>query len=129
MTETALDIDRIVARYVEVWNEPDAGARRALVEQLWTPDGVEFVDGGVQFRGYAELTNRVTEAYLQFVATGDFTVVGAGDVTVHDDIVTFTSQLVADGDAAWAARVFLLLDEDGRIREDYHLTVLPLPPA
>jgi hypothetical protein len=28
----------------------------------------------------------------------------------------------------WAARVFLVLSEDDRIREDYHLTVTPLAP-
>jgi hypothetical protein len=47
------------------------------------------------------------------------------------DVVTFTVQLIAlggdaAGEPAWSARVFLLLDEDGIIREDYHLTAQPL---
>jgi hypothetical protein len=31
-----------------------------------------------------------------------------------------------DGCLAWAARVFLVLDENGRMRADYQLTVQPL---
>ena len=39
----------------------------------------------------------------------------------------FTVQLrTPEGEVAWAARVFLLLGETGRIREDYQLTVQPL---
>ncbi|MEY9877154.1 hypothetical protein ABH931_006678 [Streptacidiphilus sp. MAP12-33] len=34
-----------------------------------------------------------------------------------------------DETTAWAARAFLLLAEDGRIREDYHLTVQALTDA
>jgi hypothetical protein len=116
----------IVARYVEVWSEPDPAARRASIADLWAPDGVEFVDG-TQFRGPEELETRVAGAYRQFVASGRYVVTAADDVTRHDDIVTFTIQLTApDGELAWAARVFLLLGADGRIREDYHLTVKPL---
>jgi hypothetical protein len=38
--------------------------------------------------------------------------------------VTFTIELRApDGEVAWAARVFLVLGDDGRIEEDYQLTV------
>jgi hypothetical protein len=37
-----------------------------------------------------------------------------------------TSLTTPGGEVAWAARVFLLLGEDGLIREDYQLTVKPL---
>ena len=48
-------------------------------------------------------------------------------MTSHGDLVSFTVQLlVPGGDVAWSARVFLLLDDDGMIREDYHLTIQPL---
>lgn len=128
MTETnVLAAGEIADRYLAVWSEPDPASRRAAVAALWAPDGVEFVDGGVQFRGHDGLDTRVREAYEQFVVTGDYAVTSAGDVTAHGDIVTFTVQLTApDGAAAWAARVFLLVGQDGLIREDYQLTVKPL---
>jgi len=132
MTETtemtALAAREIADRYLAVWREPDPAARRGAVAALWTPDGVEFVDGGVQHRGHDALDARVREAYEQFVASGDYALTSAGDVTRHDDIVTFTVQLTTpDGDVVWAARVFLLVGPDGLIREDYQLTVKALP--
>ena len=82
---------------------------------------------GTQYRLLAELDARITGAYQEFVASGRYTVTAAADAARHDDIVTFTIQLTAPAsEVAWAARVFLLLDADGRIREDYHLTVKPL---
>jgi hypothetical protein len=125
--QTELDITAIVARYLAAWNEPDAGSRRAAVAALWVPEGTEYVHE-VQFHGREELEARVARAYQAFVADGKYTIAGLGDVTRHGDIAAFTAQLVTpEGEVDWAARVFLLLDADGRIREDYQLTIKPLP--
>ena len=128
-----IDIDRIVERYVAVWSEPDAAARGRAVAELWAPDGTEFVEGA-RFRGHDGLVDRLAEAYGLFVASGEYRVTHDDHVTVHGDIVVLTIQLTyargprAD-QVAWAARVFLVLDDDGRIAQDYHLTVQPLPQA
>jgi hypothetical protein len=122
-----MDLDLIVDRYLAVWSEPDPELRRRAIAGLWAPDGTEFVEG-VQFRGHQELDARITRAYQAFVASGQYTAAFAGDATAHHDIATFTIQLIArNGEVAWAARVFLVLGEDGLIREDYHVTVKPLP--
>lgn len=116
----------VVARYLAVWSEPDPESRRAAIAGLWAPDGTEFVEGA-QFRGHAELDARITRAYQEFVATGRYAVTAASDAARHDDIVTFTVRLTTPaGEIAWAARVFLLLDADGVILQDYQLTVKPL---
>jgi len=116
----------IVPRYVAVWSEPDPGSRRAAIAGLWAPDGTEFVEG-TQFRGHQELDARITHAYQEFVASGRYAVTSASDVTRHDGVVTFPIQLTTPGgEVAWAARVILFLGGDGRIREDYQLTVKPL---
>jgi hypothetical protein len=126
MTETTEAAARITDRYVAVWSEPDAAARRAAIGSLWEPDGVEYVEG-VQFRGHEELDERIAHAYETFVASGKYNVTMADDVSRHDDIITFSVQLsTPEGEVAWAARVFLLLGETGRIREDCQLTVQPL---
>ena len=126
---TREDIEQIVARYVAVWSEPDAGRRRNAIADLWALDGVEIVETR-QFRGHEELAARVTEAYEMFVGSGTFTVTLADDpydVTGHHDVITCTVQLTAPtGDVAWAARVFLMLGEDGLIERDYQFTVKPL---
>jgi hypothetical protein len=121
---------QVVDNYLAVWSEPDPELRRKAVGELWTPNGLEFVEG-VQFRGHDGLEARVAEAYAAFVGSGEYAVTSAGDVSVHEDVVVFTIQLVSKtgdtaGELVWAARVFLVLDVDGRIREDYHLTVRPL---
>ena len=127
MTETTEAAARaIIDRYVAVWGEPDAEARRAAIGSLWEPDGVEYVEG-IQFRGHEELDDRIAHAYETFVASGKYNVTMADDVSRHDDIITFSVQLsTPEGEVAWAARVFLLLGETGRIREDCQLTVQPL---
>jgi hypothetical protein len=126
MTETTEAAARITDQYVAVWSEPDAEARRAAIGSLWEPDGVEYVEG-IQFRGHEELDDRIAHAYETFVASGKYNVTMADDVRRHDDIITFSVQLsTPEGEVAWAARVFLLLGETGRIREDCQLTVQPL---
>ena len=124
MTETKTAA--IAGRYLAVWSEADPAARRAAIAEVWAPDGAEFTEG-TQFRGHEELHARITHAYQEFVGSGRYAVTHASDVTRHDDIVTLTIQLSdPDGEVAWAARVFLLLDQDGRVRQDYQLTVQPL---
>jgi hypothetical protein len=126
MTHT-MNAELIVDRYLAVWSEPDAEVRRRAVAGLWAQDGVEFVEG-VQFRGRKELEVRIAEAYEAFVGSGRYAVTSAGDAARHDDIATFTIQLTTGGgEVAWAARVFIVLGENGLIQQDYQLTVKPLP--
>lgn len=129
MTNT-YDIAEIVDRYLAVWAVPDADDRAKAVTELWTPDGVEFIEGK-QFTGHAALIERVAEAHQAFVASGDYTASGGDDAARHGALVTFTIRLDhargADvGETAWSARVFLVLDDRGRVAEDYQLTVQPL---
>jgi uncharacterized protein len=128
MTQTTSpSVTEIASRYIAVWNEAEPAARRAAVESLWAPDGVEFLHE-TQFRGYDELHARVGRAYDAFVGTGKYTVTGGDDETAHDDIVTFTAHLTSpDGKNAWTARVFILAAPNGQVREDYHVVVKPLP--
>ena len=117
----------ITDRYVAVWNEPDAQTRRAVIGSLWEADGVEYVEGGIQFRGHEELDRRITGAYDEFVASGKYHATMADDANRQGDVIMFTVQLrTTEGNVAWAARVFVLLGATGRIREDYQLTVQPL---
>ncbi len=126
MTHT-LNAELIVDRYLAVWSEPDAEIRRDAIAGLWAPDGVEFVEGA-RFRGRKELEVRIAEAYEAFVGSGRYAVTSAGDASGHDDIATFTIQLTTgSGEVAWAARVFIVLGEDGLVQQDYQLTVQPLP--
>lgn len=123
-------------RYVAVWNEPDAGARRKAVEALWAEDGVHLLEppeeivkrateigvaAALEARGHAELTNRVTTAYGEFVAPGQYEFVPHGQAAVLGDLVKLRWAMVpAGGGEALAIGIdLLLLAPDGRIRTDY----------
>ena len=122
-------IEDITRRYLAVWSEPDPAARRAAVASLWAPDGAEFIDGK-QFRGLDELSVRVTGAYETFIGNEKYTLTGGQDVSVHGDMAAFTVHLTEpSGEPAWTARIFLLIGSDGRVQEDYHIVVKPLPPT
>jgi hypothetical protein len=122
-----VDPETLADAYTAVWSEPDADRRRATIARLWARDGVEYVEGN-RFGGHAELVARVADAYAEFVASSKYRVTRAANVACFGQLVTLTIQLVSHQDdaLAWAARVFLLLDDDGRILEDYQLTVQPL---
>ena len=129
MTETHISaIHDLTRRYLAVWSEPDPGARSAAVARLWAPDGTEFIDGK-HFRGHDELVVRVTGAYDAFIGSGRFTLTGGDDVSVHGDVAAFTVHLAdpATREPAWTARVFLLVAPGGRVQEDYHIVIKPLP--
>jgi ketosteroid isomerase-like protein len=115
------EITDLVTRYLAVWTESDAARRTAAVAGLWAPDAIHLPDPGAEFSGLAELDRRVTGAHEQFAGT--FAVTAADDARGHHDCVVFTIQLESGGEVAWAARAVLQLDENGRIRRDYHFTV------
>ncbi|MCI2419075.1 hypothetical protein MOQ72_16645 [Saccharopolyspora sp. K220] len=120
-----IDINRFVERYVAVWNEPDPVARRNTIAALWDADGVEVTESA-QYHGHQELEARITEAHDQLVRAAGFVFRSADDATGHHDTIAFTTHMVpADGggDIAWTGRVFVVLDEDGRIRSDHQFTV------
>ncbi|MFF7247303.1 nuclear transport factor 2 family protein [Embleya sp. NPDC008237] len=126
---TDIDIDDFVDRYVAVWNEPDPDARRAAVQALWAPDGMETISSGRHI-GHDALLDRVTDAYEQLVDKGGFVFRAAGDAVGHHGAITFTTHMVpaAGGDVAWTGRVVVRLGPDGRIRHDQQFTV-PTDPT
>ncbi len=131
----AADAKTVVDRFIAVWGVADPRERVAAVAELWAADGVEFVEGK-RFEGQGELVERVKTAYEAFIGNGKYVGRFADDLTVHDDLLRFTIELRESatqdaelGELAWAARVFLVLDDDGLVQQSYQITVKPLPPA
>lgn len=117
------DIDHFVSRYTAVWNEPDNAARRKTIVDLWAENGVEYTEAG-EYRGHDAIEARVTGAYEQFVAAGEFVFVPAGDLVTHHGALTFSTHMVPAGGGApvWTGAIFVLLGDDGRIQRDYQFT-------
>jgi hypothetical protein len=132
-----LDQQDLADRYVAVWSEPDVERRRAAVRELWSPDaihvlapptemrqaaeGLGFGRLVLEARGHAALETRVTRAYEEFVAPGDFVFQRRGDADRLHDVVKFRWEMVprAGGHAAGVGLEILMLGADGRIVSDY----------
>jgi hypothetical protein len=126
MTQTTNDtaMDAFVARYIEMWNEPDAAKRRATIDAQWAPRAANYTLN-MEAVGLDEIEARVTRAYESYVGTGVHRfqlhqpyVAHHGAVRVWWEMVT-----VADGQVAALGHEFLVLDDDGRIVSDHQFPV------
>lgn len=134
---TNIDARELVGRYVAVWNEPDAELRRKAIHELWTEDGAHilqppqeirkaatglgFTSTTLEAHGHYELEVRVTRAYQEFVAPGEFRFKPRDNADRLHNVVKFNWEMVpsSGGEVAGAGLEILILDEDGRIKTDY----------
>lgn len=132
-----LDPERLAQCYVEVWTEPDPAIRRKAIEQLWTEDGavvlhppgeirdaaaaLGFAHTTLEARGYDEIETRVTRAYDQFVAPGEYTFRASGQAVRLHDVVKFRWEMVpvGGGEAVGGGVDVFVLDDAGRVRYSY----------
>jgi hypothetical protein len=130
------DPQQIADRYNSIWIEPDAEKRRRMVPEIWAPDAVHLLDPpqevreaatGMRMRstffsrGHAELEQRVTAAYEEFIAPGEFTFRGHQDAQRVGDMVKFHWEMVrkSDGETMGVGLEVVELDADGLISHDH----------
>ncbi|MFB4303492.1 hypothetical protein [Actinomadura sp. NTSP31] len=126
-------------RYIAQWTEPDPGTRRALIRELWAPDGVQVLvnppqeireaAGNLAFpipplevRGHDALNARVSRAYDMFIAPGERTFKAAEKATVlmpNVLAVRWSTVSVSTGEAVGGGLDVIALDDEGRIRTDH----------
>ncbi len=118
------DIQAFADRYVAVWNEDDAAARQAAVDELWAPDAAEFTETR-EHRGRAALQERVRSSYDDLVAGKGFRFHRDGPAHGHHGTVAFRTVMrpAAGGDVAWTGLIVVRLGDDGRIREDHQFAL------
>jgi hypothetical protein len=131
-----IDPKELGDRYVAVWNQPDAERRRTAIAELWTEDGVQFLQPPqqvheaaaglgltpiLQARGHDELEVRVTRSYEEFIAPGEFAFRARDNAARLGNLVKFNWEMVpvGGGQAVGVGLEVLILDDDGRIRLDY----------
>lgn len=123
-------------RYVALWNERDPERRRAMVAELWAPEGehilmppqeVRQAAAGMKMgsvfevRGHSEIDVRVADAYERFIAPGEYDFRRRDDAERLRDVVKFRWEMVSteDGSVAGVGLEFLVIDANGQIRSDY----------
>jgi hypothetical protein len=116
----------LASLYVELWNEPDAAQRRAIIERLWLPEGRHFV-GERQVIGFDALEERVRGSHEKNVRDRRFLFRVAGPSQVLHDSVMFHWMMVdpAAGNRVEAVGLQVLLLREGRIHTDYQF-ILPM---
>ena len=134
---TPLDVKDLTSRYVAAWNEPDPARRRQAIQALWAEDGIHvlqppaefrqaaaglgFTSAALEARGHDELEARVTRAYQDFVAPGQFTFRPRDNADALRNVVKFSWEMVpaGGGEATATGLEILILGPDGRIEADY----------
>jgi hypothetical protein len=131
-----IDPKELADRYVAVWIQPDADRRHKAIAQLWTEDGVQLLQPPqevlktaaglgltptLEVRGHDEFEVRVTRAYEEFIAPGEFVFRARDNAARLGNVVKFNWEMVpvGGGEVAAVGLEILVLDDDGRIRTDY----------
>ena len=128
---------QLADRYLAMWNDPQPERRGAAVRALWAPTGgqilqppqdiraraatIGFFAPVLEARGHDALEARVATAYEEFVAPGKFCFRRRGEATRLNNVVKFEWEMVtvSDGEPAGGGTEFMILDEHGRIENDY----------
>jgi len=113
------DLDLLIERYVAQWHEADAAVRRRRIEELWTPGAANFTKS-FEVRGHDALEARVRGSYEKWIRDGGC-IFRPRHADRHHGAVRFVWDMAArgDGKVVSVGVEFLLLADDGRIREDY----------
>lgn len=115
--EAATKIEGAVDRYLAVWNEPDADARRRDVAELWTEDGI-YTDPLAAVEGHEAIEALISGVREQFPGH-EFKLIG--NVDAHHDVVRFGWELVPDGggEAVVVGFDVAVMTKYGRLRNVY----------
>ncbi|MCO5970129.1 MULTISPECIES: nuclear transport factor 2 family protein [Actinoallomurus] len=107
------DVNELVGRYIDTWNEKDPAARRAAVQALWAEDGT-YVDPLADVRGHDGIDAVIGAVQGQFP---DFVFRLGTPVDAHHDLARFTWELGPEGGEALVVGFdVVVLAEDGRIQ-------------
>ena len=114
------DIKQFVDRYINIWNEPDAGARRCTIRDLWQEDARHLARTLEAF-GHAGIETRVATTYEKWVKeNGNIFRLRDGVDGHHGTVKLRWEMLPAQGGEVISIGFdFLVLGDDGRIRTGY----------
>ncbi|MEV4543251.1 nuclear transport factor 2 family protein [Micromonospora echinaurantiaca] len=108
------DITELVQRYLAAWNETDAAARQAVLQEVFADDAV-YTDPLVSVRGRDGLDATIAAVQGQF---GGLVFSLGGAVDTHHDIARFTWHLGPEGaEPIVVGFDVAVIGADGRIRQ------------
>jgi hypothetical protein len=138
---TSQSAAELAAKYLALWNEPDADRRRRMIAELWTEDGRHILQppdeireiaarpgigltAVLEARGHEEIEARATSAYEHWVGSEGLSFRGRDDADRLGDVVKLHWEAVTrDGEVFGVGLNFIVLAPDGRIERDYTFVV------
>jgi SnoaL-like domain len=109
------DVNTVIDRYIDMWNETDSSRRRDLIAQAWTDDA-SYIDPLVVAEGPDAIDATVAAVQTQFPG---FAFRLAGPVDAHHNLARFTWELAPKGadEAVVVGFDVAVLSDDGRLRD------------
>lgn len=120
------DTNTIIEKFVTSWNDPDAAARRQIIDEIWSQDGV-YRNARAEFHGRGGIEEAVTAAYNAFSSNG-FVFRLAGLDSNHD-AVRYRWEMVpaAGGEPDSIGTHIAMVGSDGRLVSDHQF--IDKPPS
>jgi hypothetical protein len=114
-----INVADVVSRYMAVWNESDAEARRQRIRDVWAPEG-GTCNRTIDAHGYGEIEARVVGSWSKWIREGKY-VFRPMNVAAHHDAVKFDWKMTAveTGVVEGVGVSFLILGPGGKIVADY----------
>lgn len=107
------DLETRVDQLLAAWNEPDAGKRTSLIEQVWAVDG-SLVDPPLTGEGHAGIGEMMAQAQAQFPG---HRFRRASAVDAHHDVLRYAWHLIGpDGSVVLAGLDVAQVAADGRLQ-------------
>jgi len=126
MTQTTNEtaMDAFVTRYIEMWNEPDAAERRAIIDAQWAPGAGNYTLT-MEAKGLDAIEARVTRAYDAYVGSGLHRFQQHQPYVAHHGAVRVWWEMVTvdGGEVVGLGQEFLVLDDQGRIVSDHQFPI------
>jgi nuclear transport factor 2 (NTF2) superfamily protein len=120
------DINTTIEKFVTSWNEPDATARRQVIDQIWSEDGV-YRNASTEFEGRGGIEQAVTNAYNAYSSNGF--VFRLASIDINHDAVRYRWEMVpkSGGEPDSIGTHVAMLGADGRLVSDHQF--IDKPPS
>jgi hypothetical protein len=118
--------NKLVDRYVAMWNEPDGDVRRKVVEEIYADDAVYLMFARDPIVGHDAIAEQIGYAHDLYFEQG-FVFKSSNNADGHHNLVKFGWVLVSaeTGDVHSIGFDVLVLDDDERISSDYQFLSRP----
>lgn len=116
----------MIEKFVDSWNEPDAAARRQVIDEIWSEDGV-YRNASTEYHGHSGIAQAVTNAHDKYGSNG-FTFRLASLDTNHDAVrYRWEMVPVTGGEPDSIGTHIAMVGKDGRLVSDHQF--IDKPPS